>query len=138
MSNLPNFTDNGLINLKSTQPVKVTTDRLEEIIKAKGMNIVARVNHAAAAEKIGEILRPTELILFGNPQAGTPLMQSQQSVGIDLPQKILVWEDDQGKVWLTYNNPDYLKARHGIEGCDELIDNISKALDGISHAASAD
>jgi len=138
MSNLLNFTDNGLINLISTQPVKATTDRLEEIIKAKGMNIVARVNHAAAAEKIGEILRPTELILFGNPQAGTPLMQSQQSVGIDLPQKILVWEDDQGKVWLTYNNPEYLKARHGIEDCDELIDNISTALDDISHTTSED
>lgn len=138
MSNLPNFTDNGFISLKSTQPVKATTDRLEDIIKAKGMNIVARVNHAAAAEKIGETLRPMELILFGNPQAGTPLMQSQQSVGIDLPQKILVWEDDQGKVWLSYNNPDYLKTRHGIENCDELINNISKALEGISHAASAD
>ena len=135
MSNINNE-DNGLINIICSHTVKDTIDRLESILSDKGMNIVARINHAAGAEKIGEQLRPTELIIFGNPKAGTPLMQKRQSVAIDLPQKILVWEDDNGKVWLSYNNPNYLEKRHDIIDCDELINKIGNSLDIICKEAS--
>lgn len=81
-------------------------------------------------------LRPTELIVFGNPAVGTPLMQCQQSVAIDLPQKALIWQDAQDRVWLGYNQPAYLKQRHSIEGCDDLLDRIAGVLDGLAQAAT--
>jgi uncharacterized protein (DUF302 family) len=137
MSQLPINADNGIKNINSNHDVKATADRLEDILKAKGMDLVARVDHAAGAEKVGKKLRPTELIIFGNPQAGTALMQNKQSVGLDLPQKVLIWEDDQGKVWLSYNDPNYLMSRHGINGCNELINNIGNALASITNEASA-
>lgn len=136
MNTSVDLTDNGLRTVSSNHNVQITADRLEGILKEKGMNVFARVNHAAGAEKIGESLRPTELIIFGNPQTGTPLMQSQQTVAIDLPQKMLVWEDVQKNVWLSYNAPDYLVNRHGINGCDELINKISTALDNIARQAT--
>ena len=124
--------DSGLKTIQSQHSVSATADSLEAILKEKGMNVFARVNHSAGAEKIGESLRPTELIIFGNPQTGTPLMQSQQTMAIDLPQKILVWEDAQEKVWLSYNDPIYLTNRHGINDCDELINKIGTALGNIA------
>ena len=99
MSNSTDTTDNGLRSISSTHSVEITTDRLEKILIVKGMNVVARVDHTAGANKLGEKLRPTELIIFGNPQTGTPLIQSKQSVAIDLPQKLLIWEDNKSEVW---------------------------------------
>ena len=136
MSNVSKTEDNGFRSVNSVHDVKSTVERLEGILKEKGMNIFARVNHTGGAEKIGEILRPTELIIFGNPQTGTPLMQSNQSIAIDLPQKILVWEDELGKVWLSYNDPSYLVQRHNINDCGELIQKIANALASIAEEAS--
>lgn len=127
----------GLVTLQSNHSVKDTADKLASILESKGMTVFARVDHQKNAAGVNLELRPTQVIMFGNPKAGTPLMQCEQSVAIDLPQKILISEDADNKVWLSYNNPDYLKTRHDIQGCDTAIDNISKALSGISQAAIA-
>jgi uncharacterized protein (DUF302 family) len=129
--------DNGLISMKSPYDVTATTDRLEESLAAKGMTVFARINHTEGALKVGKELRPTVLIIFGNPKVGTPLMQCAQSVAIDLPQKSLIWEDENGQVWLSYNDPIYLARRHDIENCDELINKISNALGNFARAATA-
>lgn len=93
--------DTGLVVMKSAHNVKETADRLESLLKDKDVNLVARVNHAQAAKKVGMDLRPTEVLIFGNPKAGTPLMQCAQTIGIDLPQKALIWEDEKAQVWLA-------------------------------------
>lgn len=136
MSNSTDIVVEGLISINSTHSVEATTNRLEKILNIKGMNVVARVDHAAGANKIGEKLRSTELIIFGNPQAGTPLIQSEQTVAIDLPQKILVWEDKKSNVWISYNDPNYLMKRHHISDRDELISKIGNALKTIVKEAS--
>ena len=128
--------DNGLISIKSSHNVKVTADRLEKNLKMKGMTVFARINHAKGAQKVGKKLRPTELIIFGNPKIGAPLMQCGQSVAIDLPQKALIWEDEAGQVWLSYNAPKYLAKRHGIKGCDEVIRKLQNALGNFAKAAT--
>jgi uncharacterized protein (DUF302 family) len=130
------YADNGIISVKSSHEVKATADRLENTLKQKGMTVLIRINHAAGAQKVGKKLRPTELVVFGNPKVGTPLMQCSQSTAIDLPQKALIWEDDQGQVWLSYNDPNYLVERHGITGCDEVIKKIEKALSNFAKAAT--
>ena len=117
------MTDNGLTTVPSRHDVKVTVDRLEAAAKAKGLTIFARIDHAAGARIVGLTLRPTELLIFGNAKGGTPLMQLQQTIAIDLPLKILVWEDAQGKVWVSYNTPEYLQERHSLP--QELVKNIS-------------
>ena len=127
---------NGLISVKSSHDVKVTADRLEDILNQKGMKVFIRINHAAGAQKVGKELRPTELIIFGNPKVGTPLMQCSQSVGIDLPQKALIWQDDKGQVWLSYNDPNYLAQRHGLSACAEVIQKVEKALSNFAKAAT--
>ena len=127
----------GLVTLQSNHSVKDTADKLVSIIESKGMKVFARVDHQKNAQGVNLTLRPTQVIMFGNPKAGTPLMNCEQSVAIDLPQKILISEDADKKVWLSYNNPEYLKERHNIKGCDTAIDNIAKALDGVSKAAIA-
>jgi len=104
----------GLITLPSDFGPKETMDRLEADIKAQGMQVFARIDHAALASKTGMNLPPTELLIFGNPHAGTPLMHANQTIGIDLPLKALVWQDLAGKTWLTYNHPDWFAQRHGI------------------------
>ena len=106
--------DSGLVSVKSAHSVPVTLDRLEAVLKKKGMKIFNRLNHAKGAESVGVDLRPTELLLFGNPKIGSPLMTCAQSVAIDLPQKALAWEDAKGQVWLSYNAPVYLASRHSI------------------------
>ena len=108
------MTDNGLTTVPSQHDVKVTIDRIEAAAKAKGMTIFARINHAAGARSVGLTLRPTELLIFGYAKGGTPLMQMQQTIGIDLPLKALAWEDAAGKTWLSYNEPAWLAARHGL------------------------
>jgi uncharacterized protein (DUF302 family) len=122
------YAGSGIISVKSAHDVKTTADRLESTLKQKGMNVFNRINHAQGAQKIGKELRPTELIIFGNPKVGTPLMQCAQSVAIDLPQKALIWQDAQGQVWLSYNDPNYLVERHQIAGCDEVIKKVKGAL----------
>ncbi len=126
----------GLINIKSSHDVKNTADRLETILKEKGMNIFLRINHAEGARKVGQELRPTELVIFGNPKVGTPLMQCSQTMAIDLPQKALIWQDESGQVWLTYNDPQYLAARHGIDACKAVLGKVQKALKNFAHAAT--
>ncbi len=128
--------DSGMISIKSSHDVKITADRLENNLKAKGMTVFIRINHAEGARKVGKKLRPTELIIFGNPKVGTPLMQCGQSVAIDLPQKALIWEDEAGQVWLSYNDPKYLAKRHGIKGCVDVIKTIETALGNFAKAAT--
>jgi len=111
------YADNGIISIKSSHDVKTTVDRLDNILREKGMTVFIRINHAEGAQKVGKKLRPTELVIFGNPKVGTPLMQCGQSVGIDLPQKALIWQDKAGQVWLSYNDPKYLASRHSIKEC---------------------
>ena len=106
--------EDGLITIQSRNSVKVTVDRLEADLKAKGVTVFARIDHAAGAVSAGMPLRPTELLIFGNPKAGTPLMQANQTIGIDLPLKVLVWEDGGGDVWITYNDPTWLAQRHKL------------------------
>lgn len=126
----------GLVNVESAHSVVATADKLESVLKDKGMTIFARIDHSAGAEKVGQSLRDTELVLFGNPQVGTKLMNCAQSVGIDLPLKGLIWKDEQGKVWLSYNDPAYLADRHSIEGCDPVLEKVSGALAKFSAAAT--
>ena len=132
----PVYAANGIISVKSSHDVKATADRLENTLKQKGMTVFIRINHAEGAQKVGQKLRPTELVIFGNPKVGTPLMQCSQTAAIDLPQKALIWEDQEGTVWLSYNDPNYLVERHGITGCAEVIKKIEKALSNFAKAAT--
>ena len=121
----------GLTAVKSPHTVNATMDRLEAAAKARNLVIFLRVDHAAGAQKIGRTLRPTELIVFGNPQGGTPVMES---AGIDLPLKALAWQDETGQVWLAYNEPAYLAARHGAPTC-AAVPNLKKALEALAAEA---
>lgn len=125
----------GLVAVKSPHGVKETMARFESAAKAKGLNIFLRLDHAAGAQKIGKSLRPTELLIFGNPQGGTPLMECAQSAGIDLPLKALAWQDASGQVWLGYNDPQYLAERHGARECGPVAQNLRKALAGLAQEA---
>ena len=127
----------GVVNVQSTFNVKETADRMENVLNKKGMTIFKRIKHSEGAAKVGITLRDTELILFGNPKVGSPLMKCQQSVAIDLPQKALIWQDKKGKVWISYYDPQYLKKRHNIKGCEEVLSKIDKALAGITKAAAS-
>ncbi len=107
--------DEGLITIESAHPVKDTIDRVESSLAAKEVAVFARIDHAAGAALVGMSLRQTELLIFGYPKAGTPLMQSRQSIGIDLPLKLLGWQDEGGKVWLSYNDPGWIARRHQLD-----------------------
>jgi len=126
----------GLIAVKSPHSAEDTMNRLEATVKERGLNVFARVDHAAGAMKVGKSLRPTELLIFGNPQGGTPLMECAQTAGIDLPLKALVWQDDTAQVWLGYNDPAFLAQRHGAPACP-AVENLRKALSGLVEAALA-
>jgi uncharacterized protein (DUF302 family) len=130
------FGADGLIALKSPFAAKDTMDRFEENAKQRGLNVFARIDHAAGAVQVGKTLRPTEVLIFGNPQGGTPLMECAQSVGIDLPLKALVWEDAQGQVWLGYNDPAFLAQRHGAAQCP-AVGSLSKALSELAESTVA-
>ena len=108
------MSENGLITIRSQSSVKATIDRLEASLGESGVSIFARIDHRAGAISAGMSLRPTEVLIFGNPKAGTPLMQAKQTIGINLPLKVLAWEDASGTVWVTYNDPAWLAARHGL------------------------
>ena len=125
----------GVIEIKSANGVKDTINKLESAAKERGLIIFARIDHAAGAQKIGKTLRPTELIIFGNPQGGTPLMECAQSAGIDLPLKALAWEDAAGQTWLGYNDPQYLATRHGAKDCAPVVAGLRKALAGLAAEA---
>jgi uncharacterized protein (DUF302 family) len=126
----------GFISVQSAHSVKDTADKLEAVLNSKGMTVFNRINHQQGAEKAGLALRETEVVLFGNPNVGTPLMQCAQSVAIDLPQKALVWKDEAGTVWLSYNDPAYLASRHNIQGCEETLAKVSGALAKFAKVAS--
>jgi uncharacterized protein (DUF302 family) len=126
----------GLVSVASPHSATDTMNKLEAIVKERGLNVFARIDHAAGAAKVGKTLRPTELLIFGNPQGGTPLMECAQTAGIDLPLKALVWQNDAGKVMLSYNDPAYLAKRHSAGSCS-VVENLSKALGGIAQAAVA-
>lgn len=125
----------GMISKKSAHSVKETLDRLETVLKKKGITVFARVSHDAGAKKVGIALRPTALLLFGNPKLGSHMFTSSQTAGIDLPMKALVWEDEKGQVWLTYNDPTYIANRHGITDRAEIVTEMANALDKLTGAA---
>ena len=115
--------NNGIIDKPSNHSVEQTVEKLNSILRSKGVTLFALVDHSGEAEKVGMKMRPTKLLIFGSPKAGTPLMLAAPRAGIDLPLKILVWEDGQGKVWVSYNSLDYLRERHGLP--QELLQNIA-------------
>jgi len=116
-------TKKGIIDKPSNHSVDQTVENLKGILQSKGIKLFALVDHSGEAEKVGMKMRPTKLLIFGSPKAGTPLMLAARSVAIDLPLKILVWQDDQGKVWVSFNSSEYLKERHGLP--QDLLQNIS-------------
>ena len=126
----------GLTTIASSLGPKETMDRLEAEIRAKGMTVFARIDHAAGAAEAGLELRPTELIIFGNARGGTPLMEASQTAGIDLPLKALVWQDAAGKTWLSYNEPSWIVQRHGLGVRAEIVDKMAAALSAISRKAA--
>jgi len=128
--------DNGLISKKSKYNVSETIDRLEKALKEKGITVALRWNHGEKANNVDIPLRPTELLIFGNPKLGSNFFTSQQTSGIDLPMKALAYEDEKGQVWLTYNDPKYIANRHGIADRDEVVAKMSKALDNFSSVAT--
>jgi len=115
--------DNGIVSRPCQHSVDETVEKLKDILQAKGVTLFAVIDHSGEAEKAGLKMQPTKLLIFGNPKAGTPLMQAAPSSAIDLPLKILVWQDPQGKVWASYNSPDYLLGRHGLAA--DFLKNIS-------------
>ncbi len=128
--------DSGLVNVESAHDVAGTTDRLVRALESKGLTVFARIDHTAGAQKAGLSLAPTELVIFGNPKVGTPLMHCNRTVGIDLPQKALIWEDDSGVTRLTYNDPAYLSDRHGLAACAEVTEKVRDVLSNFSAAAT--
>src|SRR6266699_7128907 len=126
----------GLTTIPSHYGAKETADRLEAEIRAKGTVVFARIDHAAGAAQAGLALGPTEVLIFGNAKAGTPLMQSNQTIGIDLPLKALVWQDASGKVWLSYNEPSWLAKRHGLAaGTQATVDAMAAGLGALARGA---
>src|ERR1700733_3182580 len=131
------MTDNGLTTIASAHSVAETIDRLVAGITPLGMNVFARIDHAAGAAKVGMPLRPTQLLLFGNPKGGTPLMQDKQTAGIDLPLKALAWQDADGKVWLTYNDAYWIAERHGLaRSTTEAVKAIAAGMEAITKYAA--
>lgn len=114
---------NGLTQVSSPYSVDETLRRFQSVLAGKGLQVFALIDHSSEAEKVGLKLRPTKLLIFGSPKAGTPLMVASPTLAIDLPLKVLLWQDDEGKVWITYNSPDYLQERHGVP--EDLVKNIA-------------
>jgi uncharacterized protein (DUF302 family) len=128
--------ENGLVTVQSAFSTKETVDRLVAELKAKGMTVFARIDHAAGAAEVGLELRPTELLIFGNARGGTPLIEVNQTIGIDLPLKALVWQDAGAKVWLSYNEPEWLAQRHGVTALKAVTDRLAGALAALAKAAT--
>lgn len=126
----------GLVLTRSSHSVGETMDRLETVLRTKGLKIFARIDHATGAKDVGVALRPTQLLLFGNPKLGSQLFTSNQMAGIDLPMKALVWEDAEGRVWLAYNDPAYIASRHGIDDRPDIVAKMSGALQKLTAKAT--
>ena len=126
-----------LVMLPSAHGATETIDRLKALLARKGVEVFAHIDHAAAASKVGLPLRLTQVLIFGNPQAGTPLMQGKQTMGLDLPLRVLVWEDGEGKIWLTYRRVEDLARYHQVTGHDEAIKALDDGLAGLVRAATA-
>jgi uncharacterized protein (DUF302 family) len=127
----------GLITIPSPFGPKDTMDKLEATVKAKGLTVFARIDHAAGATAVGLPLRPTEVLIFGNAKGGTPLMQAIQTIGIDLPLKALVWQDGSGATWLSYNDPAWLAKRHGLgHDVEATVNALAAALGAVAKAAT--
>ncbi|GAD03130.1 hypothetical protein AALB_3210 [Agarivorans albus MKT 106] len=131
-----NAASDGVISVASQHDVNQTAERMLSILEQKGMTVFNQVKHSDGAEKVGIELRDTQLIIFGNPKVGSPLMKCQQLIALDLPQKALIWQDEAGKVWISYNDPQYLVKRHQVAGCDPVFGKVSGALAAISKAAA--
>jgi uncharacterized protein (DUF302 family) len=127
----------GLTTIKSSHAPRETMNRLETAVTAKGLTVFARIDHAEGASAVGLSLRPTEVLIFGNAKGGTPLMQAVQTVGIDLPLKALVWQDAAGETWLSWNDPAWLAARHGVSGAEAVVGKLSAVLDDVAKTATA-
>ena len=127
----------GLISIKSAHSVKITADRLVDMLEKKGMTLFIRINHTLGAKNVGKVLRPTEVVIFGNPKAGTPVMLCSQNAAIDLPQKALIMENEKGEVLLSYNDPKYIAKRHNIKGCDKVLNKISGILNKFAQSATS-
>ena len=128
----------GLIVVRSSHGPAETMDRLVAEIKAKGLTVFARIDHAAGANEVGLPLRPTELVIFGNAKGGTPLMQSNQEIGIDLPLKALVWQDGANDTWISYNDPAWLAKRHGLgHEVEAPVKAMTAMLAAVTRAAAA-
>jgi uncharacterized protein (DUF302 family) len=127
----------GLTTIKSSHRPGETASRLENAIKAKGLTVFARINHAEGAAAAGLSLRPTEVLIFGNARGGTPLMQAAQTIGIDLPLRALVWQDASDDTWLSWNDPAWLAARHGLSSVEGVAGKLSALLEDVAKAAAA-
>jgi uncharacterized protein (DUF302 family) len=129
--------DADLVTLPSAHSASETVERLKALLSQKQIPVFADIDHAAGAQKVGLSLRPTHLLIFGNAQAGTPLMQTVQTIGLDLPLRILIWEDEAGKVWLTYHRPEALAQRHSVHGRDEAVKALGAGLTALARAAAS-
>ena len=128
----------GLVVTESAHSVSDTADRLEKVLLDKGMKVFGRIDHAAGAASVDQAIPATELLIFGNPKVGTPLMKCARTVAIDLPQKALIWADSDDRVWLAYNDPQYLNGRHDLgEECAKVLEKVTAALSGFAAAATA-
>src|SRR5712672_2321437 len=136
MSKLNETSIEGLKTIASNFGHKGTIDRMETESRTKGIEVFARIDHAAGAAEVGLNLRPTELIIFGNARGGTPLMESVQTVGIDLPLKALVWEDAGGETWLSYNEPSWIAKRHNLANAEPVVSKMAAGLSAISRAVT--
>jgi uncharacterized protein (DUF302 family) len=126
-----------LVTLPSAHSVTATVARFQALLAQKGIELFAHIDHAAGASKVGLSLRPTQALIFGNPKAGTPLMQERQTIGLDLPLRVLVWEDEAGKVWLTYRPVHDLARQHLVTGRDEVVHALDSGLTALAQAAAA-
>lgn len=125
--------DNGIVKISSAHSVAVTTDRIEALLKERGIIVFARIDFSADASRAGLSMRPEQLLIFGNPKAGTPLMVAAPEAGLDLPLKALVWEDAEGHTWIAYNDPQYVVRRHGLASA--LSANLAAAVPLLERAA---
>jgi uncharacterized protein (DUF302 family) len=137
MHNLTSQAADGVISVKSDFEVTETTDRLERILKEKKMTVFNRIHHSEGARSVGIELRDTELLIFGNPKVGSPLMKCQQITALDLPQKALIWKDEKNDVYISYNDPNYIQSRHDVYGCEEVVKKIENALSNFTKAAAS-
>jgi uncharacterized protein (DUF302 family) len=128
--------DDRVVVKQSAHSVAVTIDRLVEALKARGIGVVARVDHAGAARNVGQELRPTQVLIFGSPKLGTPLMLSNRRIGLELPMKVLAWEDDSGQVWVAYVRPDALKSEYSVSGRDDTFREMAQALERLTDEAT--